>query len=1169
MNLYYGREGIRKEAFVFSQIKAFQSEKFQGEKNIVLVPEQFSLQGEKDAFEYLEVEGLIDVEILSFSRLATRIFAEVGGGRKSPLSRQGRNILLYKILKDQGHLLSVYKGMEEKQSFLEKTGNLIYEMKQYNTGPEDLKALLEKFQENSLLKDKLRDLEIIYSAYQEFTQNGNPDGEDVLTMVIDKIPESELIKNARFWIYGFDAFTPRNLELIGAILAKAIDVNVVISGDGSSSLFSLSQLTIAKFQALALEKGKEFRAVSLPQESFLRTTHSVAMEAIERQLYEIPPKPCADHSGITLVRAGNPYGEAESAAAYVLELIRDKGLRQGEIGLICNDMETRGPILRRVFQRYGIDIFLDEKRGIMHNPAIHFILSLVDIVENSYRTQDLFTFLKTGFSPLTVDQIEDLENYIIQYKIRGRQIKRPFNKGITVLGEDGLGELEGLRCILIEFLQGFEDAYKLAKTMEDKARVLYDFLVNKGELPVKLMAMMDKAQQEGDLEGSEEWSQVWSSIVKLLDQLVAILGKEETNGKVFGDLLRTGFQSVEMGLIPPTHDCLIVGTTQRTRLGKIKALLVVGANEGILPGGSVDEGLLSNNDKVNLQNHDLEVGRLREWAIMEEKLAIYRTFSRPSEFLWVSHSLSDTEGGKLNPSSIFTQLTNIFKTCPITDDLLSEKAQSELAQEIALVGTENSTLQHLASKLRKVGPKDALGPLWTAVLTWYGQADGPAGIGETNLQASTPEASKQLAYNPLDLLREALAYKNTGEKLSQEVARALYSRDTQGNSSVGQVAWDSQENLRISPSRLEAYGRCPFSFFISYGLKAEERRPFEISGIEMGDLYHLCLMNLSRDLSLPNVDITAPASPWMTVTKEQVSEKISHYLGNLSREYREGLLSLGREEEYRTERINKVCLEAAWMMVDHVRQGKIEKMYCEESFGLASGNKMAPIVVPVSQGRKVYIEGKIDRVDFLPGDKVKIIDYKSGRESLDLSEVRGGYALQLMLYLKAAQEEKREAAGILYFLIDQPSVEVSGDLESVVSGDLSPAVSENPVRQRLEKEIQKAFRLDGLLINQVDVIENIAGDFEDASSVVPLRKNKDGVISGTSPNKLLSKEDFMALEEDFSKVISQLSDNLASGYIDIAPKKTKKRNACEFCKYKGICRFDLSLKGCRYKVVSP
>lgn len=1100
LRIFYGRENLNKDRFIFEHIKG---------RTLLLVPDQFTLQAERDAFFYLGAKGLMDLEVVSISRLGLKVLAEVGGGRSALIDKYGRHMLLTRILSEEKEHLGIYKGMERKQSFVEMVNNFISELKQYGVSPQELEQIADNLGETAYLRKKLQDISVIFRQYEAAIQGKYLDTEDYVSLYADKITESKMIQNSEIWIYGFDSFTPKNKEVIQRLITSAKQVNLVLtcSLEGrDQELFSLTGYIMKSFRELAEQSGVACEVCPIPDSYEIREK-APAVKVLEHEIYSIPVHPEDAHDGLTLVKAANFYSEAESAAARVLSLVRDEGMEYKDIILICNDMENRGTIAKRVFAQYGIPLFLDKKQNIVHNPASVFILSLLEICSRGYGGEALFRLLKTGLTFLEWEQIEELENYARTYRIRGERWKEPFRKGAEQYGEEKLAEMEEARQQLIQWLEPFRKELGRGETVREQVRMLYRYLTEDCMLPRKLEAMMQQQEAQGLLDAAGETAQVWGLIMDVLDQFVEIVGEESILAGSFGDILKAGLESIEVGLLPPSADGLIMGTMQRTRSSHVKAMLILGANEGLLPASAPSESILSEDEKHFLAQRNIEICKVDDIRIQEEKLAVYKNLSRPSDYLWISYSVSDGEGKEIRPSSVFTKILEIYPEIPVEPDIVSSGNAWDLLQ------AKEAAVEHMTGALRRMLDGEEPDSAWIQALVWY-QEKGD-----------------------LSKLREGLLFTGKQEEEKKEFADRLYKNNV-------------SQTLAVSPSRLEQYSRCPFAHFIHYGLRPEEQRTFEMGGRELGDLYHTCLMEISKWLTEDGVPVNDPSSRWMTVSREECCRKVEEVLKAQASEYREGLLTEGGEERYRSRRLSQICSEISWVLVDHVRRGSIRTMAFEQSFG--RGKAIAPVTVETDQGT-VCIEGKIDRVDVLEDGKVKIIDYKTGQEAFRIEEVRKGFRLQLMLYLKAAQQQSREPAGVFYFLIQEPSVSA----ETIPPQELS---------EQVQELTRKACRMDGIMVDDPQVIQDIAGDFSGYSHIVPVRRTQKGV-SGTGPDKLLDQETFRVLQEQVDKTIQELCRGLAAGNMKVRPKKSGEISACTYCQFRGICQFDLAFEGCRYEII--
>ncbi|MBR5315277.1 MAG: PD-(D/E)XK nuclease family protein, partial [Firmicutes bacterium] len=772
-----------------------------------------------------------------------------------------------------------------------------------------------------------------------------------------------------------------------------------------------------------------------------------------------------------------------------------------DIVVICNDQQVRGSILRRVFEEYGIKIFDDKKRSIMSSPVAMFMTALLEVISSGFNTADLFKVLKTGFTEITAEDIEDLENYAIKYRVRGFQWKKPFVKGQLEYGDDGLERLNGLREQVVQIFTGVETLCKESGTVRDFVEGYYDYLVETLSLDRFILDLIEQQKERQLLELAEETGQIWGKIMGLFEQIVELSGEEAFDVDVFVEMLQAGLSQLEVGVLPPTSDDLLMGTMQRTRSGQAKAMIVVGANEGVLPANGGAEGLFSLEELEFLAEGGTEICKADTIRVWEEQLAIYRNLSKPTHDLWISYAVSNEEGKELRPSEIIDSLKRLFPGLKVEKDVLN------CGDANALIGGKLNTLRHLTKALQDGSKGEKVDGAWKVVLDWFKGTD------------------KEM----VDQISRGLSFTNIQPDLPKDVAEMLYKHE-------------GVDEFILSPSRLERFSRCPFAHFVLYGLRPEERRVFEASSREIGDLYHQCLMEISEKLSAEK--------RWDLITEEECRQLIGEITAREAKNYREGVFQFSNEERYKLTRVEDTCFHVCWALIEQVRNGQILESKYEVPFGRRAD--IPPITVDCGD-KQVLIEGKIDRLDVLDKERVKIIDYKTGREIFDVAEARGGYRLQLMLYLKAAQQQVKKPAGVFYFLIDDPRVDVTG-------------TESEKTYEKISKEMKKAFRLNGVMVDNGSVIRSIAGEFDGYSDIVPLYNGKEG-IKGTSSDFLLSEEEFAKLQADVDGQIEKLCKELCDGRIAINPKKTERTSPCVYCQFQSICRFDTDFEGCNYDII--
>ena len=1171
LNIYYGGENIEKEKFIFEHIKG---------RSLLLVPDQFSLQAERDAFFYLDKTGLMDLAVVDFSALGHKILKEAGGPVPPLIDKYGRHMLLTRILEESDDALKIYKGVRGKNSFVERVNMLISEMKRSEVSVDMLREVSESLEDSSFLKYKLKDIVTLFSLYEEAIAGKYLDSEDYITFYGDKMLDSSLVAASDVWVYGFDTFTPKNMLVLERILKTARSLNIVMTwedaaktpsersakddtGDPSQSgddvtescrhiacgdagflaaddredLFSLTGFVIRNLVKMAEDLNEEVTCQAITGSGrdnlWSKTMREISVSQ-EDSLQGKDPR-------ITAVCTSNIYAEADRAAAYILQLVREHGYRFGDIVVVCNDTGLRSGVIRRTFVRWGIPVFIDQKRKVIQHPVVGFLLSLLEIIGNGYRDSAVMQLIKSGFLGLAEEEQDALENYVQQFKIRGTLWKKPFSRmGDNYTAED-LNRFNELRERVVSVIETARDRIGKYNTAGEKIKGLYGFLADDFMMEDRIEAMAKAQQEAGFLDGAAETAQSWNVICRIFDQIVETVGEERLSGRALRQIVEAGLAEMEIGIVPVNPDSVLVGTMQRTRVGRVKALLVLGANEGLLPLQKTDEGLLSEREKAVLEEMDLEFSRTEDMVKQEERLAIYRTLSQPEERLYVSCSRIDETGGELRPSAVFRELENFLQSRAESDDsVVLGDLEDGSVPEIAV--SPKGAISYLTDAFREYLEDGKLDEDWLYAGLWYGSHE--------------PEE--------MERIRRGMEFDNKQNALGGQLADALYRGDRRA--------------IEASASRLEKYSGCPFAHFISYGLRPEDLRVFEMGPREIGDIYHECIMKLSQRLTAGEdssqgpeavpVAVTDPDSRWMKITQEECREEIRKILQEETGTYREGLLASGRNESYRTERIVDICSRVAWAMIGQVRRGRIREMYFEQPF--ARGAQLPPIRVTAGE-HEVLIKGKIDRMDVLEMAEhedgletaVRIVDYKTGGDSVDVEHFRSGYKLQLMLYLKAAtQKQEVKPAGVFLFKIRE--IDADADMKNIYPG-----------REAMEERMEDAYKLEGIVLDDMDLIDAMDTEIGGASKVLPIKYvKKNGTYSGSSGGYLFSREEFEELSAQVDLQVDRICWEICDGKIDIRPKKEKKKDmegnyktSCKYCSYKSICMFDTAFPGCWYERV--
>ena len=1141
LNIYFGREDTDRDKFIYDNISG---------RTRVLVPDQFTLQAERDALFYLEANGLLDVEILSLNRLFTRVLTECGGAKRRMISREGRQMLLAKILAEDSGELDVFGELAENPDFISMANDFIFEVKQYGFTPDALEEAAETVSEKKILRRKLGDIVRVYSDYEKAIEGKYVDTEDRVSLVAEKIPGSELVRGAGVWIYGFDYFTPKNIEIISALLRTAEDVNVVLTyseGGADDEVFSIGKIMIEKLKQCAEDAGCGSSVTRIDAEKY-PVEHREPVAFVEKNLMAMPPERMVvrvEGAGetdsakeiedcVTLVRASNIHSEMETAACTVMELIRDRGLRLSDIVIICNDLEVRGRIAKRVFSEYGIPLFMDETRDIMSSPAARYAAALLRVISRGYRTEDMIGLLKTGLTDLSDEDADALENYAERFRIRGKnKWTSPFEKG----DDEDLDRLNGLRSTRADPGAAVGAEFTGKRKASERIAVLYDFLADTAELPKRLEEIISAQRELGHLDEAQETEQIWNVIVTILEQMDEILGDMRISKENFTDLFLAGLEASQVGVLPPARDVLMTGTMQRTRTGRKRAVLVLGANEDLLPKAVTGGGILSEDEKIALADNGVEICRLDSLRVREEQIAIYRHMSGASDYLYVSCSASDEDGNKARPSAVFDSLREIFPGITVRSDIVSE-ALLDKSASMRLIQSRRGALPHIAEAVRSAAvEKSGLSDVWNDALNWYINNDRESA----------------------EMLRSGLMYRNEVSRIDKKRADELYKK-------AGRDAFS------VSPSRLEKYGKCPFMHFVQYGLRPDSPRKYELGSPEVGEVCHDALMKLARSLTKQGVRVTDPASDWQTKSTGEIGGMIDDIIRNDADMYKEGLMRDSKTEVYRTERMRELLRRTAESMVGQVRRGHIEEMLVEAEFG--PGKELPEVRLP---GTDVSLRGKIDRLDIMPCDYAKVIDYKTGNDRFDRGEVEGGVQLQLMIYLLAAKAAGRKPAAAFYFHVNDPDIDAKSVNDPLKEdGGLSDGLMET-----ISKKRSKDYQMNGLVMNEPGVVDSIDGSDDGETIVVSAAKadasesDETDAHSGkvfkprsSGSGRYLGEKEFNDFLDRCEEMIADMCRELESGDIRIEPKMSGKKNiSCMYCEFGGICKFDREVPGFRRKQI--
>lgn len=1113
----FGPSGSGKSHRIYEEIMQRAAEE-PGRNFLIIVPDQFTMQTQKDLVMRSDRDGILNIDVLSFGRLSHRILEEVGTKEMPVLDDTGKSLVLQKVAADLKEQLPAMGSLLHKQGYIHEVKSAISEFMQYGISTQDMDKLITSAQKRGALAMKLKDLKTLYRGFQDYIRDHFIATEETLDVLRRSLSKSKILKGSVVVFDGFTGFTPIQNRLIQELMRVCAETIVTVTigvgedpykMDGEQKLFHLSKKTVADLEKLAaeaeVERGEDLFVKGGPN----RFAKAPALHYLEQNLFRYQYEPYAgEQQEIHMFEALSPREEVHQTALYIRHLIREQGMTYRDIAVVIGDLEGYASYVETEFGQLEIPCFLDRTRGIVLNPMIEYIKSALQLYIKDFSYDTVFHFLRSGMADISREEIDELENYVIRTGARGY---RTYSRLFTRRTEEMQGNAEGSEQAeektmerLNRIRQQFMDAVEILhmgsqEKAGDYVSHLYDFL-EQNQVQQKLLNYQQQFEKEGDLSRAREYAQIYRLVMDLLDQVYELLGEEEISRQEFADILEAGFGEITVGTIPQNVDRIVVGDMERTRLKQVKVLFFLGVNDGNIPKNASKGGIISDMDREFLIESGTEMAPSPRQQMYIQRLYLYLNMTKPSEQLYLSYAKVNSEGKGIRPSYLIDTVRKLFPAMSVEyPQNRSRLEQIEGRQEGA---------RYLAEELREY------------------------------VEGTLPEEERQdfyLMYRAYeadaagrDLLTRAAFRRYRESGLSRIVARALYG-----------------QQLENSVSRLETYAACACRHFLQYGLSLQEREEFGFEASDMGTVYHAVLENFAGKLAESNLT-------WWDFTEDFAAKAVKESVEAYAATYGETVLYSSARNEYAITRMSRILTRTVLTLQKHLKQGSFQPDDYELSFRFAED--LDSIHVDLSEDEKMHLQGRIDRIDVSEDAEhvyVKVIDYKSGNRKFDLAALYYGLQLQLVVYMNAAMEmESRKhpdkeivPAALLYYHIDDPTIETPVELTD----------------EQINEQILAKLRMNGVVNSDPEVVERLDRYMQDKSVVIPVEKKKDGSFSARSG--VLSREEMQLISSYVDAKIRSIGREILDGKIAANPYEKGNEEACTYCAYKKVCGFDGSIPG--------
>lgn len=1110
-----GASGSGKSRQIYNEI--IQASIKEPERNFYLiVPEQYTMEAQRELVTMHPAGGMMNIDAIGMNRLAYRVFDELGISTGQVLEDFGKSMLIKKILCEQQDTLQVYGSYYDKLGFVDEMKSMMSEIFQYNIKQDTIDEIMEQIPEDSVVAGKMQDIRHIYEEFEAFAGERYIVAEQLVELLTRHVGQSKLVCGSSLYFDGFTGFTPVQLELVEKLMTCADDLTFSFTLDDRDQkyehikdyeLFYLTKTTIKKLTEAAAAAGVEIESpVVLPGTINYRLGENRELFFLERNLFRSPYQKWKQPlERIHLTATGDAQDEIVFVASTIRRLVREEGYRYKDIAIVAGDLEQASHIYERVMDEYEIPVFIDANACLKANPCAETIRSVLAVLADDFSYDSVFRFLKAGMTDLTFEDIELLENYALKRGVRGysrwnRAVSENYEKTSPV-------NVEEIRQAFMKMLGDIRKAFADKKAVtKDYVEALYDFLLQI-HMYEKLEARKNELYEENRINEGDAYGQIFEKTVRLFDKIAELLGDTKMSVKEFYEIVDTGLSDIEVGVVPPTVDRVLIGDITRSRLNHIKVLFFTSVNDGIVPKAPKKGRILSDRDRDILSDCGLELAPSDKQNSYIEQFYIYTILTKPSDHLYISYHKLSASLESMRPSYLLGRISSIFPSLQAEDyDAAS-----------CMPDTVNRSLRRIL-RTEEDDSEDAESRILTRILTEKGFA------------------------RELTAIYKGKTYRNVAEQLPLETIALLYGR-----------------YLHASVSKLELYARCGFAYFLKYGLRLKEREMYQVDVRNVGVILHSVMEGLFKQVR------DTRNNDWENFPEDERMLMVTELVNRAAEESAGDFFEDNARNAYMLQMIERMAQTSAGMLQKHIRLGSMKPGMLEKTFDSAK-DEVGSYLFELPNQIRMSINGKIDRVDVEEEDGtvyIKVIDYKSSTRKLSLEEVLNGEQLQLVTYSAIAYEIEKmiypdkniQIAGLLYYSFDDPVIEIESS--EIDTDTEQPEFSD---QEKLDAERMEKMKLQGFVNESPAVIQKMD---HTCNQSLPVKLDKNGDIKKSE--NVVSADQIRTIMELTRENIEELGSQIAEGKIAIEPYKNKSNTGCDYCEFKNICHFDVKNGGNQYR----
>lgn len=966
LNFILGKSGTGKTSYIKNLFAELCKK---GDKKLMmLVPDQSSFETEKSFLKLLGPKLCRDVQVFGFSRLCDYVFTETGNFRNNPIDDGTRKIIMSLAIEQVSDNLELFSKRRGRASLIDLMVHSYKECAKCNITPDMLLKTSEAVGEETLSK-KLVETSYVLKAYEAIISNTYIDPCEDLTKACEILGENNIFKDYTIALDSFSGFTAQQYSVIECLMKDSKDFYVSLTldpeEDTPSDCFKTTFETKKRIFNIAQKNSVKTDIPVLCEENYrIKSPDLISLEEniyrdIKTSYKEIPKDLC-------IVKCNDIYEEADFVSNNIKKLVAEDGLRYKDIAVICRNAEKYTSYVLSAFAKNDIPSFTDYPEDIYIKPVIRLVCSAFSCITNNFEREDVLSLLKTGLTDNTFEEIAVFENYLFIWNVNRNVFNSEFKnnpRGFSSSFSDNdskeLEIAEKVRKSIIIPLTSFKEKCK-DSTGSEISKAVYELLISLN-VPDSLDKLYDELEAQGKIDLATQQIRLWNILMTVLDKMTAVLDNTKITAKKYFDLLSIQFENVQISEIPQSIDSVQFGDAQRIRLDNVKAVFILGANEGEFPSVPSISGVFTETERKQLALVDLPFQDSAEEISYHEKFLAYSCLSAPSEKLWVIYTSANKDGDTSYPSEFVVDMLSIFPKIKIS--------------EPALENTENK--------------------LWSQTTAFEYLARNFKANSDFNSHLKNYFSENEKYSSRINTIESVLENKPIRIK-NKETAEKLF-----GN------------NLHLSASQIENFNLCAFQYFCNYGLRVRERRPAAIDSLEFGTITHYFFEKFLK---------MHPKETLKDLSVDDIKTDIDKIYEDYANANLGGLENKTKRFLNLYERMKENSFELISHMIKELSQSDFTPVDFELKIG--GDIKAYTLKLPTGHNVSVIGSvDRVDLMERNGKKYIRIIDYKTGKKEFALSDVLYGLNLQMLIYLHAIEQNGSERygenivpSGILYML---------------------------------------------------------------------------------------------------------------------------------------------------------